>query len=143
MFVINGSYKGNIKDELILNGYLMPTRKGFVIDGEDINNINLVNRKLSKPLVSHLVNKKFNALIDKLTDLFVSDDDDDGNTYRQVLDRIEKFRLMIKNKYREYLTQKELEKMSIKLKLLQKEALTKLLSLNSVNMIGKNNYRGK
>ena len=61
MFVINGSYKGNIKDELILNGYLMPTRKGFVIDGEDINNINLVNRKLSKLLVSHLVNKKFNA----------------------------------------------------------------------------------
>ena len=142
MFVINGSYEGSIKEELVLSGYLMPTRKGFLIDGEDIDNINLIDRKLSRPLVSYLVNKKFNALIDKLTDLFVSDDDD-GSSYRQVLDRIEKFRLMIKNKYREYLTQKELENMSKKLKLLQKEALTKLLSLNNVNMIGKNNYRGK
>ena len=143
MFKVSATYSGNITNDLVLDGYIMPTKDGFSIDGEAIDDINIVSKKLSKPLVSHLVNNKFNRLIDKLTDLFISDDDGDGSSYREVLDRIEKFRLIVKNRYREYLTQKELEKMSKKLKLLQKEALTKLLSLNNVNVVGKNNYRGK
>ena len=143
MYKINNKkIKGKTKDELSYNGFIMPTKKGFSIDGDLINNINIVNKKVSNKIVSNIVSDRFDALIEKLTELFVSDSED-GSNYREVLDRIEKFRLIIKNKYREYLGKKELEMMSNKLKLLQKEAFKKLLISNEVNVLGKNNYRGK
>ena len=140
--VITNKIKGNIQNELNLNGYTMPNKHNFSIEGEEINNINIINKKLASPIVKKVVLKKFNKLIEELTDLLISDDET-GNSNRQALDKIEKFRVMIKNKYREYLGKKELEKMSIKLKLLQKEAFKKLLINNEINVIGKNNYRGK
>ena len=141
MNLVRNKNKGLVKEEFNLSGYTMPSKKGFSIDGELINNINITNKKLYSPIVTKVVRKRFNKLIEELTELLVSDDED-GSNYREALDKIEKFRLIIKNKYREFLTRKELEKMSIKLKLLQKEAFKKLLIINDVNMIGKNNYRG-
>ena len=75
-------------------------------------------------------------------DLLLSDEDDDGDIYKICLDRVEKFRLMIKVKYRKFLMKKELEEMSKKLRIIQKEAESKLISINDKNIV-KSTSKGK
>lgn len=120
------------KNELLsVNGFMMASsRKKFKIDDSSIDNIKVVNKRLANPLAAKKVEKKYNKLIVILTDLLI-DDDDSGDSYREVLNQIEKFRLEVKNKYREYLKRNELEKMSHQLKMLQKEAMDKLIELQN------------
>ena len=118
------------KTELIeLDGFMMGSKnKTFKIDGNEVRDIKVVDTKLASALVSKQVSKKYEKLIDYLTELLV-DDDDSGDSYREALNQIEKFRQEIKNKYRKYLKQKELEAMSKKLVVLQKEATKKLYEI--------------
>lgn len=117
------STKNNrLKERLVLTGFLLPSRsKKFVIQDEVVTNICLVNKKLAHPFVSKIVFKKYDKLIKVLTELFVSEDDDD-TTMDEVLNRIEKFREEIKRKYRYYLKKKELEEMSLRLRFFQRQA---------------------
>ena len=116
------------KTELMdIDGFLMGSKnKVFKINKCDIREIKVVNKKLANPLVSKKVSKEYEKLISYLTDVLV-DDDDSGETAREALNQVERFRVQIKNKYREFLTQKELEKMSKQLKLLQKKLQEKYL----------------
>ena len=119
--------------------YKMPNKNGFYIEGNSISNIIIYNKKLAHPLVSKIVDNKFNKLIDKITELLVREDsDDEGDTYREALTLIEKFRVLVKNKYRSFLKKNELEKMSDKLKILQKECNKKILNITNINTKSKN-----
>ena len=134
MYTINNSKKKTItlKEELInIDGFLMASkRKVFKINGAEIREIKVVNKKFANPLVNKKVLQKYNMLINLLTDLLVSDDDS-GDSYREALNQIEKFRMEIKNKYRRYLKKNELEKMSKQLMTLKKEATKKIIELQN------------
>ena len=65
-----------------------------------------------------------------LPDLLISDDDS-GESIRSALNEIERFRQIIKNKYREYLKEKDLKLMSSQLKVLQREAKAKYLEIQN------------
>lgn len=134
MYTINNKEKKILtpKEELInIDGFLMASkRKVFKINGAEIREIKVVNKKLANPLVYKKVLQKYNILINLLTDLLVGDDDS-GDSYREALNQIEKFRLEIKNKYRRYLKKNELEKMSKQLMTLKKEANKKIIELRN------------
>ena len=134
MYTINNSKKEKItiKEELInIDGFLMASkRKTSKINGAEIREIKVVNKKFANPLVYKKVLQKYNTLISLLTDLLVSDDDS-GDSYREALNQIEKFRMEIKNKYRRYLKKNELEKMSKQLMTLKKEATKKIIELQN------------
>lgn len=147
--VDNTKYKNKYKlideAELIeLDGFMMGSKnKVFKINGEDIKDIKVVNTKLASSLVSKQVSKKYEKLINYLTELLV-DDDDSGDSLREALNQIEKFRQEIKNKYRKYLKEKELEIMSKKLVLLQKEATNRLYEIqNNLYKYENENRRSK
>ena len=133
-FISNKAFinKGKIIDKtqiFDLDGFPMgSSKKIFKIQGFNIHKIHIMNKKLANPLASKIVFQKYEELVKILTELLV-EDDDSGDTCREVLNQIEKFRLEIKNKYRDYLLKKELEKMSKQLTLLQKEAKQKLYEL--------------
>lgn len=124
----------------ILDGFDMASKdKVFKINGSNIREIKIINKKLANPLVSKKVFKKYDKLIEYLTDVIV-DDDDSGDAVRKALDRIEKFRLEIKIKYRNFLKQKELEQMGKKLVIMQKELIKKeQIIRNSYEKIETNN----
>lgn len=116
-----------IENKLIIEGYPLPSRTHqFVIEGEKVKNIILIDKKLAHPFVSKVIFKKYDKLIKKLTDLFVSDDE--GTAMSEVLNEIERFKEEVKRNYRKYLKKKELEEMSIRLKFLQEEAKKKQIS---------------
>lgn len=126
-----------------INGYCMTSKgRGFTIYDSFITNIVVVNRKLGYGVVTKKVLDKYYKLIALLTELLVSDDDS-GESFREALNHIEKFRLEIKIKYREFLKKKELELMSKQLVALKKEAEKRLIEINDSYMEMKSSGKGR
>ena len=122
--------KLEVKDLEIIYGINMPSRRReFMVLEMDFENINLISRKFAHIYASKKAFKLYNKLLLILTELLVTDDES-GDTYMEALNQIERFRRQIKNKYRAFLTRKELEKMSKQLKLLQMEAKNRMLEIN-------------
>lgn len=147
MYCINKKtkIKGKINGyEIIdLGGFLITSRKAsFSINNQTIKDVKIINKKLAYPIVSRKVFNKYNKLITLLTELLISDDDS-GDVFLEVLNRIEKFRLEIKNKYRSYLKQKELELMSKQLTALKKEANSRLEEIRYSYIANKTTGKGK
>ena len=117
--------------------------KVYSIKSYKVRDIAVYSSVLAGPIVSIQVAKKYDKLIRYLTELLVSDDDT-GDAMREALNQIEKFRQEIKNKYRKFLKQKELEMMSKKLVVLQKEANKRLFEIqNSIYTYENENRRSK
>ena len=110
--------------------------KTYKVNGEPIKDISVLDPVLASPIVAEVVAKKYKKLIEYITNLLVDDDDDTGDSYREALNHIEKFRLEIKNKYRDFLKRKELEMMSKQLVLLKKEVENRLIQIreNLINI---------
>ncbi len=109
-------------------GFCMSSNKTFTIQKTEIRNINIMDKTLANKFATHKVLAQYNKLLAVLTELIVSDDET-GESFREALNQIEKFRLIIKNKYREFLKSKELEMMAKQLSLLKKEANQRLLEI--------------
>ncbi len=123
--------KGKLENVLILDGFPMgSTHKVFQIQNSRIRSIKVMGKPLASPMVSELVMKKYQKLIALLAEL-LTDDDDSGDSIREALNQIEKFKLEIKNKYRDYLKKRELELMSKQLMILQKEATERYLEIRN------------
>ncbi len=136
------------KTELMdIEGFLMGSRnKVFSISGSNVMKIKIVDKKLAGSVVSDKVMKKYKKLIDYLTSVLIDDcDDGTGDGYREALNQIERFRLIVKNEYRAFLTRKELEKMSKQLVVLQKELNNRLLEIHNsyIEMMSMENGRGR
>lgn len=131
--------KKSIKE---LSGFMMTSKKGFTICEVLIKDLEIMNKNLANGVVSKQVLKKYNKLIPLLTELLISDDDS-GDSFREALNHIEKFRLEIKNKYREFLKRKELEMMSKQLTLLKKEADRRMLEIHDAYLSMKTSGKGK
>lgn len=124
-----------------LDGYLMPSKNHyFKIQGQVIKDIKVMNKKLVHPLISSKVFSKYQKLINYLMELLISDDES-GASCRQALNEIERFRQEIKNKYRKYLTKKELETMGVQLEIFQKEAKRKFFEIQ--DSFSMSNHQGK
>ena len=118
-----------------LDGFLIPSRGNkFRIHEMIVKDILVVDVMLAKGLVRDYVDKKYKKLIAELAELLISDDDT-GEPFRIALNRIEKFRQEVKNKYRIYLEKKELEIMAKQLSTLQKQAKLEFAELQNSLMI--------
>ena len=127
-----------------LDGFMMPSKRksGFMICVENISNIMFISYDMEEPLVRSYVSVKYKKLISFLTELLVTDDDN-GDSYREALNQIEKFRLQIKNKYRDYLLSEELKLMAKQLGILQKEAKNQFVELQNSLMMTNSNGKNR
>ena len=95
--------------------------------------INIYDLAMQKIFITNKVYKKYLKLL-KLVNFYLNSDDDTGTAYHEALNEIEKFRQLVKNKYRAYLLEKELKEMSLELSKKVKVAKDKLVYLNVINM---------
>ena len=146
MYIIKESYKiyEIVNDYDGFEGFMLG-KSGhiFKIKGQRIINIKIINKDLAAPLVKKVIFNKYESLIKMLTELLTTDDDT-GTTLIEALNRIEKFRQLVKNKYRNYLKKKELDFMARELRNMQNEAKRRYLELsnnyyykNEINKSGK------
>ena len=135
--------KGKMDDVELSEGFLMGgSHRVFKIQGSNIKSIKVIGSSLASPMVTSIVMKKYHTLIAYLTEL-LTDDDDSGDSMREALNQIEKFRLEIKNKYRDFLKKKELELMSKQLMILQKEAQERYMEIRNSFIKVEENKRSK
>ena len=115
----------------IVDGYMLKSRsRSFTFLKTSVSNIRVINREFIHNLVKKKVDIRFENLMKKLVLLLISDDDT-GESARLILDRVERFRQEIKNKYKMYLTKKELDEMAKQLIHLQKEAQMKMILISN------------
>lgn len=137
--------KGKVKPKKSLkelSGFMMTSKKGFTVCEVLVRNLEIMNKKLANGVVTKQVLKKYNKLVPLLTELLISDDES-GDSFREALNHIEKFRLEVKIKYREFLKKKELEMMSKQLTLLKKEADRRMLEIHDAYLVMKTSGKGK
>lgn len=131
MYFLNRKKMKDIVDDLYLSGVLFGIEnRSYKIGTVVIKNLEIYDKKLAHPIAIMQVKKKYEKLMKILPDLLISDDDS-GESIRHALNEIERFRQIIKNKYREYLKEKDLKLMSSQLKLLQREAKAKYLEIQN------------
>lgn len=144
MYSVSKKTNGKLIDTyevLNLDGFLMSTKNGFKIHDQVIQNIRIIDADIAHGIVIDKVMKRYKKLITYLTEVLTSDDDS-GDALCEALNQIERFRLEIKNKYRNYLKQKELEKMSRQLMRLKKETENQLLEIQE-NRVKLTNGKGR
>lgn len=124
--------KGKMDEVFLENGFPMgSSRRVYKIGGSEVREIIISSSQLASPMVTDLVYQKYHKLISTLTELLVDDEGDSSDSMREALNQIEKFRLEIKNKYRNYLKRKDLELMSKQLMILKKEAMERYLEIRN------------
>lgn len=130
--LIKDKKTGNLEDtKFSFDGIVIKSKnKTFNVNGCNIKNVLVINKVMADVLTIDLVSRKYNKLINKLMVLLTSDDDT-GESFREALNLIEKFRLEIKIKYRKFLDKKILKQMALQLKQLQKEAEERILVLQN------------
>lgn len=97
----------------------------------DVNKMILIQPTLIEKLVHKKIDKHFKRLL-MLVTMLLETDDETGTALKEALNEIEKFRIEIKNKYREYMTKEELHIMAKKLTILKEEVNQRLMVLNHV-----------
>lgn len=107
-----------------MNNYLV-IEKSFTYNGDltlgkeltikcQDNKVSIYSLKIQKIFISNKVYKKYLKLL-KLVNFYLNSDDDTGTAYHETLNEIEKFRQLVKNKYRAYLLDETLKEMSLEL----------------------------
>lgn len=137
----NSKYKVNkikqeskIKTKDIKEGYNLISKKdNFVVNKTKVSAVKVTDKELVENLVHKKVEINYQELLDFLAELLIADDDT-GQSARIMLDKIEFFRQQIKNKYKDYLTKKELALMAKQLTKLQKEARLKFIMIQNAKM---------
>ncbi len=139
--VKNNTRKGKVTnsiDFINLDGFVMPSKKKyFMIDGEKITDIKIVQSDLISGIVSKTVMKKYRKLVKEITDLLIDDDESEGSM-NEVLNRINKFRHEIRNKYNSYLEKEKIEKMNKELRVLEKEAKSRIEEMFNYSLFNEN-----
>lgn len=90
------------------------------------HNLSIYDEYIQKQLLKRQVKKKYQKLLQMLL-FYLNTEDDTGVSYQEALNKIEYFRQLIRNKYKAYLNEKQLEEMAKTLTYLKKQAQQKLL----------------
>lgn len=96
------------------------------------NKVFIYNLDIQRIFISNKVYKKYLKLL-RLVDFYLTSDDDTGTAYHEALNEIEKFRQLVKNKYRSYLLEQTLKEMSLELKKKVMDAKKRLIVMEAKN----------
>ena len=103
--------------------------KELTIKSHD-NKVSIYSLDIQKVFISNKVYKKYLKLL-KLVDFYLTSDDDTGTALEEALNEIERFRQLVKNKYKAYLLDKTLKEMSLELQKKVMDVKTRLIYIET------------
>ena len=123
-----------------MNSYLMVEKtlefdgildlgKDLIIKSNDIK-VSIYNLDIQKIFITNKVYRKYLKLL-KLVNFYLTSDDDTGTAYSEALNEIERFRQLVKNKYRAYLLDETLKEMSLEITKKVKAAKRRLIYIET------------
>ena len=98
-----------------------------------ISTVYIYDLTMQKQVLTKKIYNKYKKLLKKVI-FYVEQDDETGTAYEEALNEIEKFRLIVKNKYRKYMLEQELKEMSKNLSTLQKKAIRKIQYIKMMDL---------
>lgn len=126
--------KRELKDAIVYleyknNGfYVKPKKKLTFNDMIEVDEMVVINQSLIDKLVSRKCKINLKRILEMTANMYDEEDDDNGDTVNNILDDIMRFRMLLDNKYKNYMDQKEYKKYLKKLEIIESEVKLKQLS---------------
>ena len=99
-------------------------------DAINVNKMVIINPSFIEKLVNKRINSKIKKLIDLITNIYDSDDEDPAGCLMQALNEVEKFKREMINKYMEYMTKEQMKLLDKKIQILEREVTMHAYALN-------------
>lgn len=117
-----------------LNGYNMtPKKKNIKLkDSINVNKMIIINPSFIEKLINKKINNKIKKLIDLISIIYESDDEDPAGSLMQALNEVEKFKREMINKYMNYMTKEQIDILDKKVQIVEKEVLQHAYRLNEI-----------
>ena len=124
----NNEYKNAVGKITLSNG-LDITPKNGVSYGIVVNRLIVFNQNFIEKIIKKRIKRKLEIYLQYIIE-FIDDDSDDGESLREILNDIERYKSILKYKYNKFLEQKYLDSLEKKLNLIEKELNVKLYIVN-------------
>ena len=126
-----------------LKGYNVKPKDSLCIDDMiNVNEMIIINHSLIEKLVDKKCKRKFEKIIMMLS-LIYDDSSDDEAPIELVLDELEKFKTMLRKKYKDYLKDEEYKLYLKKIEILKAEAKFRLDFIKNNNVCEKKGKKGR
>lgn len=124
----NNIYKNAINKIDMSNG-LDITPRNRVSYGIVVNRLVVFNQTFIEKIIKKKIKRKLELYLQFIME-YIDDDSDDGESLRQVLNDIERYKSILKYRYNKFLEEKYLSSLEKKLNLIEKELNVKLYIVN-------------
>ena len=115
-----------------LDGYRMtPKNKNIKLrDAINVNKMVIINPSFIEKLINKKINSKIKTLINMISSIYESDDDDPAGSLMQALNEVEKFKREMINKYLNYMSKEQVDLLEKKINILETEVMNHAYRLN-------------
>ena len=116
-YITKDNYNGEVVFVNCRNGYKFSPKKN-IKNGIKVDSLVIVKPSMVEKIIKKKIKNKLDYYLKVILMIMENNDDDDA---RRCLDDLQRYRYMIKNKYINYLDDKDLELLDKKMKLLERQ----------------------
>ena len=115
-----------------LNGFNMSSKNKNIKlrDAINVNKVVIINPTFIEKVINKKINLKIKKLIDLISNIYQSDDEDPAGSLMQALNEVEKFKREMINKYLNYMSKEQVNLLEKKIEILESEVMSYAYKLN-------------
>ena len=115
-----------------LDGFNMTSKNKNIKlkDAINVNKMVIINPSFIEKLINKKINNKIKKLVDLISTIYESDDEDPAGSLMQALNEVEKFKREMINKYLNYMTKEQIDLLEKKIGILEREVMNHAYRLN-------------
>lgn len=125
-----------------VKGFNFNPKNNVKYDGIVVNKMAIIKPSMVEKVLRRKIKKKLDLYL-KLIIRFIESDDPDGETLREALNDLTRYKSIINHKYKKYLDKKYLDILTKKIAILEYELNTKYMALSNYCEEEKTSHRSK
>ena len=114
-----------------LKGFDFSPKNNFKYDGIIVNKMVIIKPSMIEKVLKRKIKNKLDLYLKLIVKFIDSEDSDDGESIREALNDLTRYKSIIAHKYRKYLDEKYLKLLLKKIIILEHELNSKLINLNN------------